>query len=197
MKVFKGLFSRRGKKWLIVIGIVLGVVALGLLLNSFGAFNGIKESVQDNLMEDFRNPSNLIKYDATYKAVDGTEKGVTVKVNGDGSIKLNGTATGDIELLLNTVARPTGYVTLGNVDFGLEDEDRAYITVSDPADEYSVYRSYAHVDNSFVVEGVDQTTTAKPLTVKLVIKSGTILDDVTIYPTLNVGMTAIDYYGSK
>ena len=181
-------FSKKAKKWIIAISVILGVVLVGALLNGLGAFDSVKDNVRDK-MEGYRNEANLIEYDATYKALDGTEKGITFSVSKDGSIKIDGTATEDLEILLNTVERPCGLITLGAVDFGVEDGDRAYITVADSSD---VYRSYAKSDVNFFV-----APDGEPLTVKLVIKAGTVIENAIIRPTLNTGVTAIGYYSAN
>lgn len=180
--------SKKAKRWIVAIAVILGVVLIGALLNGLGAFDSVKDSVRDK-MEGYRNEANLIEYDATYKALDGTEKGITFSVSKDGSIKIDGTATEDLEILLNTVDRPAGLITLGAVDFGIEDGDRAYITVADSSD---VYRSYAKSDVVFSVAG-----NGDPLMVKLVIKAGTVIENAIIRPTLNTGVDAIDYYSAN
>ena len=134
-----------------------------------------------------RNEANLIVVDDDYEDLDGKHSGVDVQINEDGSITLDGEADEDITLTLLTDADGFGsqaIMALGAADFG-EDADGAYI---------AVYNGSTLEASSYEGETIFISSGATSHTVKLFIPAGAELDNVTVYPMLNYGVSAASYF---
>lgn len=137
-----------------------------------------------------RNEANLINFDQAYQSIDDGDikyAGVTVTVNDDGSLTLDGTATGSATVTLLTKQGGFGtnvHLTLGKVDLGKD--AKSNVTVESNG---TVYAS-SHANSS-----VTFTATGDSIyTVKLNIADGDTFEKVTIYPVLNYGTSAASYF---
>ena len=184
LKAIKRFFNKHRKKFALIGGALTLIAALGLalfLLPSNGILGEIKGKV--------RNDANLIVNDDTYKRIDDQEyAGVTVTVNDDGSLKLDGKATGSTSFVLLT--RPGGFgenvhMSLGKVNFG-KNAEKTHVTVYNGSTLTATSSA-----NSAIAYSASGTNTWE---VKIEIVEGDTFDNVTIYPMLNYGSTAAPYY---
>ena len=127
---------------------------------------------------------NLIPY--PYPDTTKTVNGVTFTDNGDGSITVNGTATGDqANFTVATDLNISGVFCLSGRPIG-------EVTQS--------YSLQPKVDNTWSVENYDMGNGGAELTVKstinviyIVIKKNRTINNVTFYPQLEIGSTATAY----
>ena len=99
--------KRWGYKILAIVSLILivaAVLSLGLL-----AYKG---SFKDLFGE--RNKNNLIEKDSSYVVSLDTNRGVDVKVNDNGVIKLSGKATSAYDLRVTSVKLPAGTYTISS-----------------------------------------------------------------------------------
>lgn len=180
----KNWYRKHKNKIFLVVIAVLFVGMCGILMNSFGAFDGFK----DDLKEKTANEANLLKYE-DYEDIAGEYNGVTVKVNKDGSIKLDGTATADITIVLTENINGYGLMTLSSLDMGDEAEN-SYIAVGVKSDDaLSTVYGKSSATNSVTFSASTDTPA-----VALCITSGDSFDEVTIYPVLTYGVIAQTFY---
>lgn len=137
-----------------------------------------------NKMQDELNPfRNLIncKYGTGFTT---TFQGITYTKNSDGSITLDGTATGGTSyFVLTNIISLNGTYTLQLVD----------------NTNLSIYMRALNIDNSY---SIDLSTESNALTTNTInsryviyiyVKDGTVLNNVKIYPQLEKGTTATSY----
>ena len=184
MKAIKRFFNKHRKKFAFV-GVTLTLIAvLGLVLFLLPS-NGILGEIKGKV----RNEANLIVNDETYNGLDDQEyAGVKITVNDDGSLTLDGTATGTTDVVLLTKTEGFGEgvnLTLGKVKLG-DDAENSRLTV---------YKGNTLIASSTPYSPIVFTATGTDTWyVKLSIREGDSFDNVTIYPMLNYGSTAAPYY---
>ena len=184
MKAIKRFFNKHRKKFAFV-GVTLTLIAaLGLVLFLLPS-NGILGEIKGKV----RNEANLIVNDDTYEELNDKEfAGVTVTVNDDGSLKLDGKATGSTSFTLLTRTGGFGenvYMSLGKVNFG-KNAENTHVTVYNGSTLTATSSA-----NSAIAFSASGTNTWE---VKIEIAEGDSFDNVTIYPMLNYGSTAAPYY---
>ena len=162
---------------------MLAVIILGGALISTGTIDITNNAAGEAL----RNKANLIEITDTYKDLDGKQSGVDINVNKDGSLTFDGRAEADIVLTLLTDADGFGeqcLMSLGEIDFG-EDAAGAFIAVYDGV---VLEAKTDGASSVFISSGTTEHT------VKIFIPKGADLDNVTVYPMLNYGVTAESFY---
>ena len=184
-------FFRKNKNWLIPVAAIL---AVGLFV---GAIGGAFDNVGKDLKEKVVNDKNLLKYE-DYKDVSGEYNGVDVKVLKDGSIKLDGTATKDVSIVLVQDLERAGIMTFAALDMGDEAES-SYIEVlvDDSCHDWSssLVRTCASNYVTFNVSDYEENDQCqKEIRIKLEIKSGDTFDDVTLCPVLTYGVVPQTFY---
>ena len=117
---------------------------------------------------------NLVPY--PYAVNGGTYKGVTFTDNGDGSITLNGTATGNIYYDLMNV---------GSADFGPD-----YIGTNASGTKVKNGYAFSLVNGNADVFLVYQASNGALF---IQVNLGTTLENVTVYPQIELGTTATEY----
>lgn len=211
-------FFRKYKKIITAICAVLVIVLVaGLVLNATGKLNATKEKLGIRKA----NPANLLDVD-DYDAYDGTTvSGVKITVNDDGSITLDGTATAEIGLILaeedygkivdskftteDAVYQPYTHYTYSCTNDNSKIDNKVNLGVSIkniPEEDELGNTSYNHNNKiTFNNEtagmyryGEPQVTLINNIMIYLTIDSGTILDEVTLFPVVNEGITAEPFY---
>lgn len=129
-----------------------------------------------------RKCTNLISF--PYADGTRTTNGITFTVNNDGSITVNGTATGFVYFLLYetnnfnvTKGVLTGIPKWPDQNFALRLRDTEAMV--------DIGRDYG--------EGLHFETSAKKVQLSFAIQLGTVINNVTVYPMLNEGSTALPY----
>ncbi len=145
-----------------------------------------------------RNDANILDPEV-YENIDGEINGVEVTVNDDGSITLDGKATSSIWLSLCTfedsIALGRSFA-VARADFG-EDAPGAYFEFksSDPTDYVGQMIVPAGYDFSYsCVLPAGISVFEFDLDFGISISAGDKFDNVTIYPVLNYGVTAVSYF---
>ena len=178
-------FFKKYKTVILSVGIsLLAIFVLGYGLNGFGAFDDLKESFKEKVV----NEANVLKVD-DYKTVSGEYSGVTIKVLSDGSIELDGTATADSTIILTENVNGNGVMTFAALDMGEEAED-SYICVGEKSGD-SISTIYGQTS---ATNYVTFTASTDAPAVALVIKSGDTFDEVTLYPVLTYGVVPQTFY---
>lgn len=183
-KFMQSIFGQKAKLWRII-GIIGIVLALVMIFNAAGAFNGIKSKARETFLDKYRNPENIIDVSRPeYKEIAGTANGITVTVNKDGTIVLNGRATSDITLVLNEIADLTDgeLITIGKTKV-----DGAAVGITD--DEAVLLGKSTKDTNKTMVLG-----TAESYNIVLIIEENAAFNNVTIMPAVSSGTEVIDYY---
>lgn len=177
-------FWKNNKTWLIPVAAILAcALCLGI---GMGAFDGFG----DDLKEKTVNEANILKYE-DYKDISGEYSGVDVKVLKDGSIKLDGTATQRVQILL-TEDIAEGIMTFAALDMG-DEAKNSYIMVEcidDNDNNWSVGKTLASNYVTFTASG----GFCVKHDVILVIESGDTFDEVTIRPVLTNGVVPQTFY---
>lgn len=175
--------------------IVVASILLGVMLLSFvGMANGVFGD-EANIFKK-RNEANIIDPEF-YNITDDVISGVTIKVNEDGAISLSGTATSDIDLqLCKFTVKATGedgkavnYMISG-ADGGSSESYYIQLIGKDANGnniEYVVDRDHKAVNIKSLAADTEYQ-------LHIVIKSGTKLDNVTLYPVLVQGVDAGSFY---
>ena len=180
-------------KVILIVCVVLCLALLGgCIANSFGAFDDVKLT---SAKEDkVRNEQNLLDPDFYTSIVSGDQKGVKVTVNDDGSITLDGTATGKSNLRLFEISdyAVNGLtLTIGSVDFGEDAENSCLLwRHGGGSDGVHYYELYSGDSETFTINYAD----SQNYNFYLSIVEGDEFDNVTIYPVLNYGVTAVSYF---
>ena len=159
-------------------------VLLGFCMNALGAFDGLKESVKEQTVND----ANLLKV-ADYEEIDGEYNGVTVKVLKDGTIKLDGTATADTTIILSEHLNGYGLMTFAKLDMGDEAEN-SYICVGTKSGS-AVTTIYGQTSSTNSVTFTASTTAPA---IALVIAEGDTFDEVSVRPVLVYGVVPQTFY---
>lgn len=145
-----------------------------------------KADTIDNLFGKDRNASNILDPEY-YEDIAGEHSGVDVTVNDDGSITLDGKATASFELKLfeNEYFNPTMFC-VGTAEFGEEAPGTHFNYGIYGLDIWSVPVGY---EFPFVFD-----PSSGNMTFYISVFSGDEFDNVTIYPVLNYGVTAVSYF---
>lgn len=188
MKKIKAFFKKHK-----AVKIICIVLCAALLVGAVLAVTGKLGSTLGEVAYNVRNEQNIIKNSAAYQSIAGTHNGVDFTVNKDGSITLDGKATAAITLELLDIANfeTNGAVlTLKAVDFGNKGKDSSIQVISDDGEnEDLLATSDRYADIVFT-----NTTDDCALKVVLDIPVNSQFDGVTIYPVLNYGAKAINFY---
>lgn len=176
-------FLKRNKNWLIPVAVIL---AVGLCLGiGMGAFDGFGDSVKQQTV----NEANILKYD-DYKDIAGEHSGVNVKVLKDGSIKLDGTATADVKIVLTENVNENCLMTFAALDMGDEAEN-SYIGVCETEADSGEFEFSGKTSASSYVTFMTSEYNAAAV---LVIESGDSFDEVTLRPVLTYGAVPQTFY---
>ena len=145
-----------------------------------------KADTIDNLFGKDRNASNILDPEY-YENIAGEHSGVEVTVNDDGSITLDGKATDSFELdLFANEYFSSVILCVGAAEFG-EDAPGTHFGYGD----YGLDLQYIPVGYEFPFSHkLDMGT----LHFYILVSSGDEFDNVTIYPVLNYGVTAVSYF---
>ena len=184
------------KKPLKVVLIVCVVLCLALLggciANSFGAFDNVK--IPEVTKEKVRNEQNILDPEFYKDRCSVDQKGVMLTTNKDGSITLNGKATGksDVRIFSALDTSILGLtLSVGSVDFGEDAENTClYLRHHTGDNEKYTHRFYSGESGSFTISYADGSN----YNFYLSIAEGDEFDNVTIYPVLNYGVTAVSYF---
>ena len=168
------------KKTLKSIAIILAIVTA---LGAVGFVSGLVVIDQDKSDEYFTrkvNEDNLYQT-ATITLVDSNNgKGVSVDVNEkNGVITLNGNASEDMEFTIGTVTLEAGEYTLTAIKNGGLN---------------TVYVDAGNVHFDFTPGNVLKPSETTSYTLKIYIKEGTELNNLTIMPIIAAGTESIDYF---
>ena len=180
-------------KIILIVCVVLCLALLGgCIANSFGAFDDVKLPFAKE--EKIRNEQNMLDPDYYKSIIEGDQNGVEVTVNDDGSITLDGKAEEESNIRLFCVNDYSLFgleLTINSVDFG-EDAENTYIYWyhDNTSDESLSYKLYSGESKSFAVNYAD----GQNYNFYLSIAEGDEFDNVTIYPVLNYGVTAVSYF---
>lgn len=131
---------------------------------------------------------NLLKYPFYHSTM--TSGGVTITDNGDGSVTVNGTATGNV--VFYCAVRTTGIFSLPNGKY--------FISGCPKNSNLRIDVSYTTTDGTAATLARDSGNGGgfempyyAPLSVGIVIFSGKTYDDVTVRPQLEIGSVATEY----
>ena len=171
--------KRTTKTMLLTVCICLAVVALfGFLTKGFTSIN-IKEN-----LERERNEANAIaKTDITLK--DGKlSNGVTVKVNSDGSVTLNGKATADLTVKYAEISS----LAAGTYTFtGAKNGSTGSYYLSATSGSTTIQSDFTG-SNKLTLSSAAKTV------INIEIKKDTTFFNVTLYPVLYIGDTEVSFY---
>ena len=188
MKKFKAWLKKHK-----VAKIVLIVLCVALVAGAVLAATGKLGSTVGSVAYKARNEQNIIKNSTAYASIAGIHNGVDFVVNKDGSITLDGKATAAISVELLDIPEFTtasAVLTLKGVDFGTKGKEAAIKVIeSDGENECVLAISDKNADVVF-------TNTMESANIKVVldIPVNASFDSVTIYPVLNYGAEAINFY---
>ena len=149
-----------------------------------------------NIFGKKRNSENLLD-PKFYDNIDGKHSGVNVTVNEDGSITLDGKASEAFELKLielPTSVYVSSFLTVSGIDFG-EDASGACLSwniVNEASGSGGPSDVVLPAGYDFNVDTEDNA--GEYYTLKIMVSSGDEFDNVTIYPVLNYGVTAVSYF---
>ena len=158
-------------------------------------FNEYSDKVSSSIfVEKVRNDQNILDPSFYAKYHDTDQKGVRVTVNGDGSITLNGTATGKSNLRLYEVSDLEAYnvtYTIGNIDFGSSAKSsRLFWRHGSNTGGTDYYEVFSFDSKTFTCTQKSGETYSMFLS----IENNDVFDNVTIYPVLNYGFEAQPFY---
>lgn len=171
--------KRSTKNLVMTVCICLAVVALfGFLTKGFTSLN-----IKGNFEKE-RNEANAIaKTDITLK--DGKlSNGVTVKVNSDGSVTLNGKATADATVKYAEISSlAAGTYTFTGAEGGTT--GTYYMTATSGS---------TSIQSDFTGGNKLTLSSAAKTVVEIVIKKDATFFNVTLYPVLYTGDTEVSFY---
>ena len=159
----------------------------------------VKSEVIKNAFGKKRNSDNLLDSEF-YEDIDGKHNGVEITVNDDGSITLDGEASGafalDLFKVLDSNVAGSIFIVSG---FDLGDEaPGASLRVDHDARGMNVSMMdflYCPIGYNYVFRfPVIQSSSESFFTLQLTVAEGDSFDNVTIYPVLNTGITAVSYF---
>lgn len=129
---------------------------------------------------------NLIPY--PYAQTTKTENGITFTDNGDGTITVNGTATGEVMMTLLTSGSPVSL------------DEGSYVLSGSPNGSITTYYIQAYIDGEYgKADYAGQTAIynvnkgQKITQIVLFVKKGATLDNLVVKPQFERGTTATDY----
>ena len=131
--------------------------------------------------EKERNPDNLITISSVTLATTRHSSGIDVTVDEDGVVTLDGKVTEDIQLPYATVSLQPGEYILSGDEKGSAGTYYLSIVVGEQT-------IYGNLDGKFTVE------TAGSYTITINVEADTQLRNVKLYPVINSGDSAVDFY---
>ena len=109
--------SAKIKNWLIILSFFMSFVICSMAIISVYDIDFKKEPT----------PNNLLKVDSSYVKDQNTKTGVSVDVNGDGSITLSGKASCDYNLVVTNVTLSKGMYKITGLDHRNIDDFYLYV----------------------------------------------------------------------
>lgn len=180
--------SNKSKRGWRMVGICALCTCLAILGASLVGFisGGFSEKNPTNWFDKDRNPDNLLKVNDTYVKTHNTNRGIDVKVDKNGVIKMSGKATSASSFTVQTVTLSAGTYTISGLANPNIDEFSMYAIYSESGD-----RAYADTESATF-------TISEETSVQVVIswaKDYKIsLANQTIKPVLVKGETAGEFY---
>jgi hypothetical protein len=131
--------------------------------------------------------ANLIPY--PYTETTKTINGITFTDNGDGSITVNGTATGTVLFAVsNTLKMQDGEYTIGKISEAANSTEGVFAQLFYKKDDGSYFTQ--NVVNTPVTLSLSSTIA---YSFQIAVIEGVTVSNVTVYPMLNKGETALPY----